>query len=219
MIKRILLSLAAIAITISANAFSIAHQVKDRQYGNGYQAFGVGHHLEEDDGSTFSVTLKYFPDKNVSLFGYFIGPENALAKYNPAVDNFDILMRITLDNDEFFVVPITKVEKVSKEVDTIALLADFGQATFSSEVEEIGSGYFNAWSTLKYLNSRMYRFGIKNITLAMGTLDKETGEPIDVKELCSMNIIPESSKFIADMFDEIAELNGSKDFYTNSWEY
>ena len=158
------------------------------------------------DGEQHYIYVDYCEEKNIFLLGFLFEEGREMPTEKMRKQGIDLLLGITLTNGEFFVIPYYDQAEGR-------YFFDLGAATYSSAVDEIGSGMWTAWGTLKYLNSRLVRYDIENMTLAVG--ERATG---NVEEIITLNGLKGTARHLKDMYDAASLVIESDDFYTYSWE-
>lgn len=163
--------------------------------------------------------IAYFPKGSspacyLTLETYFMVDD--IIDFNPEDDHKDrtMLVRYNLSDGNFFVAPVHGNFKTQLPGDNAFshLAVSLGDATYSSEVEEVGHGW-NAWSTLKFINSRLGKHDIVRIDFAFLYPDGS------IEEITEIGVASSGSAgYFQAMFEDISDYTNDTDFYNYSWD-
>lgn len=192
------LSLFALLTPIAANS----ERVFDSDSNSSY-------YIGKDD----EFAISFHPDINTCILIMAFKEDNpTFLNYDSNTSENEVLVQFQLSNGEVFAIPAIFHESGNSQ-----WLFDIGTATYSSEVEEIGNGY-NEWSTMKYINSRLKKFDIASISMAVFSPDRE------MISQESYETTPDTARKMKRIFEEISEdmKNQGEEypfsFHTYEWE-
>lgn len=169
---------------------------------------------DNSDKQELTGLTMLFNNRKIMLgicFDYLFGEQiiNQITAERARHKDCQIMARITFSNGEWFASPVLQIQADDTVIDGFISIED---ATFSSAVEEIGTDRFNAWSTLKYLASRLARHDIAKVEIACDPADA------DFHSLLQFSCTAKTSKFIREAFEAMGNACGTHDFYHYSWE-
>lgn len=179
-------------------------------------AFPIGTGISAGFGP---MSIVYFPDTPACYLTVDMLTPKEIDDFNLNADPEGrvLLAHVEMADGNEFMAPVKAVTRVEDDEKGIIkrLVISLGEAAYSSEIAEIGTDW-NAWSTLKFLNSRLCRHDIKDLKLEFFSPD--TGIVLLDKDVILLGGPPPNSIGFYNIFCKISEITGDEDFYNYSWE-